>query len=154
MGIHRERLGINRDFRLPEKITPSEWSKTNVVIPQGNARPGRISYADLRYQVSMIDAGEERQVNWITYMTASQVSKTTSGLVLIAYNIMHRPRSIICLHASETETRNFLSGKFDPLLREQSKPCAVLCFQTFTRWCVQQCFSGLSRWRNNVFMGW
>ena len=39
---------------------------------------------------------------------------------------MHKPRSIIVLHASETETRNFLSGKLDPLLR--SNPALARCF--------------------------
>ena len=39
---------------------------------------------------------------------------------------MHKPRSIIVLHASETETRNFLSGKLDPLLR--ANPALARCF--------------------------
>ena len=36
------------------------------------------------------------------------------------------PRSIIVLHASETESRNFLSGKLDPALR--ANPALARCF--------------------------
>ena len=38
-----------------------------------------------------------------------------------------QPRSIIVLHASETETRNFLSGKLDPALL-RANPALARCF--------------------------
>ena len=126
MDVHTDRLNINGDWKLPEKIAPSAWSEKNVMVAQGNAQPGRISYTDAAYQKLMTDAAEDRAVTWLTFMSAAQVGKTQVGLSLMAYYIMHKPRSIIVLHASETETRNFLSGKLDPLLR--ANPALARCF--------------------------
>ena len=50
MDVHTDRLNINGDWKLPEKILPSDWSAKNVLIAEGNAQPGRISYTDLAYQ--------------------------------------------------------------------------------------------------------
>ena len=60
MDVHTDRLNINGDWKLPEKISPSAWSVNNVVIAEGNNRPGRISYTDLAYQPEIIDSAEQR----------------------------------------------------------------------------------------------
>ena len=126
MDVHTDRLNINGDWKLPEKILPSDWSSKNVIISEGNAQPGRISYTDLAYQKQMIDSAEDRACNYLTFMCSAQCGKTQSGLNLMMFFVKHKPRSIIVLHASETESRNFLSGKLDPLLR--SNPNLARCF--------------------------
>ena len=126
MDVHTDRLNINSDWKLPAKIAPSDWASENVVIAQGNALPGKISFTDLVYQKQMIDVAEQREVNWISMMCAAQSGKTMAGLACLAFYVMHRPRSIIVLNSSETETRNFLSGKLDPMLR--ANPALARCF--------------------------
>ena len=126
MDVHTDRLKINGDWKLPEKILPSDWSVKNVMIAEGNAQPGRISYTDLAYQKQMIDSAEDRACNYLTFMCSAQCGKTQSGLNLMMFFVKHKPRSIIVLHASETESRNFLSGKLDPLLR--ANPALARCF--------------------------
>ena len=126
MDVHTDRLNINRDWKLPDKIAPSDWSAKNVMIAQGNAQPGRISYTDLAYQPEIIDSAEDRAVTWLSIMSAAQVGKTQIGISLILFFVKHSPRSIIVLHASETESRNFLSGKLDPALR--ANPALARCF--------------------------
>ena len=117
MDVHTDRLNINGDWKIPDKIAPSDWSAKNVMIAEGNAQPGRISYTDLAYQPEIIDSAEDRSVTWLSIMSAAQVGKTQIGISLILFFVKHSPRSIIVLHASETESRNFLSGKLDPALR-------------------------------------
>ena len=126
MDTHTDRLNINRDWKLPDKISPSDWSAKNVMIAEGNAQPGRISYTSLAYQPEIIDSAEDRAVTFLSIMSAAQVGKTQIGISLILFFVKHSPRSIIVLHASETESRNFLSGKLDPALR--SNPNLARCF--------------------------
>ena len=40
MDVHTDRLNINSDWKLPEKILPSAWSAQNVMIAEGNAKAG------------------------------------------------------------------------------------------------------------------
>ena len=126
MDVHTDRLNINGDWKIPDKIAPSVWSAKNVMIAEGNAQPGRISYTDLAYQPEIIDSAEDREVTWLSIMSAAQVGKTQIGISLILFFVKHSPRSIIVLHASETESRNFLSGKLDPALR--ANPALARCF--------------------------
>lgn len=115
MGI--DRLKINRHWKLPPPMHPSEWSEQNVSVAVGNALPGKISYADIVYQREIIDIADNRDVNWLTIMSAAQCGKTTIGLVLSGYYILHKPRSIIIVQPTETDVRVFLASKFDPLMR-------------------------------------
>ena len=126
MDVHTDRLNINRDWKLPAKIAPSAWAPDHVVVAEGNVLPGKISFTDLAYQKEMIDVCDDRSTQFVTFMCAAQVGKTTIAICSMIFFIMHKPRSIIVLNASETETRNFLSGKFDPALR--ANPALARCF--------------------------
>ena len=116
MAIY-DRLGINREWKLPPPMQPSDWSERNVSIAVGNALPGLISYSDLKYQEQIVNLADSRAVNWLTIMSAAQCGKTMIGLVLSAYYILHKPRSIIVVQPTETDVRVFLASKFDPLMR-------------------------------------
>ena len=117
MGIHRDRLGINRDWAVPERLPPSQWAETNVSVAVGNALPGLISFSDLAYQREILDVADSRSCNYLTIMSAAQAGKTLIALVLSAYYILQKPRSIIILQPSESDVRIFQATKFDPLIR-------------------------------------
>ena len=104
MDVHTDRLNINSDWKLPEKILPSAWSEKNVMVAQGNAKPGRISYTDAAFQKLMIDAAEDRAVTWLTFMSAAQVGKTQVGL--LAYGLLHHAQTQIYHCATRKRNRN------------------------------------------------
>lgn len=112
-----DKLRINRDWQIPEPKQPSEWSRENVSIAIGNALPGLISYADAAYQKEIIDIADMRKTTYVSIMSAAQCGKTMIGLVLSAYYILHKPRSIIVVQPTETDVRVFLASKFDPMMR-------------------------------------
>ena len=117
MGLHRDRLGINRDWAVPERLPPSQWAAQHVSVAVGNALPGLISFEDLAYQREILDVADSRKCNYLTVMSAAQAGKTTIGLCLSAYYILQKPRSIIILQPSEADVRIFQASKFDPLIR-------------------------------------
>ena len=80
MDVHTDRLNINGDWKLPEKILPSDWSVENVMIAEGNNSPGKISFSDLVYQKQMIDSAEDRACNYLTFMCSAQCGENTIGL--------------------------------------------------------------------------
>ena len=117
MGLHSDRLGLNRGWEVPERLPPSRWAEQNVSVAVGNALPGLISFSDLAYQREILDVADSRKCNYLTVMSAAQSGKTTIALALSAYYILQKPRSIIILQPSESDVRIFQAAKFDPLIR-------------------------------------
>ena len=66
MDVHTDRLNINGDWKLPEKIAPSDWSVENVMIAKAIIRrPGKIRLHGFgAYQKLMIDSAEDRACNY------------------------------------------------------------------------------------------
>ena len=63
MDVHTDRLNINGDWKLPEKILPSDWSSKNVMIA-ARERPTRYEFPTRIWHTrnEMIDSAEDRKV--------------------------------------------------------------------------------------------
>lgn len=100
----------------PPELKPSEWAEKNIVIPIGNAIPGRISFDNAPYQRGMMDAIKEDGVRRISYMTGAQLGKTTIQQCITAYFIAYDPKSQIFVQPTQGDVQTFLETKLRPMI--------------------------------------
>ena len=86
------------------------------MIPEGNARPGRISFREAPFQRGMLDVIIDPSINRISFQTGAQLGKTTVALCAIGFYTDHEPRSQVFMQPTETDLKKWLAGKFDPMV--------------------------------------
>ena len=91
------------------------------MIPEGNARPGRISFMEMPFQAGVLDTIADPTINRVTMMTGAQVGKTLISLCAIGFYTDHEPRSQIFMQPTETDLKKWLAGKFDPMVDANPK---------------------------------
>ena len=106
----------NFNFTPPVDLLPSEWAEKNIHIGIGNARPGPISFAEQVYQIGMLDAAEDPEIQRLTFMLGAQTGKTMTSLCLMGYYTLHKPRSQIVMQPTETDHKTFIETKFNPMI--------------------------------------
>ena len=104
-----------------EHLDPSAWAEQNVFIPEGNARPGRISFREAPYQKEMLDVCYDPRINRVTMMTGSQVGKTMVALCILGFYTDHKPMSQAFMQPTQWDMKKWLESKFDPMVRANSK---------------------------------
>ena len=99
-----------------EHLLPSRWAEKNVLVSEGNARPGKISFREFPFQQGILDTCVDPQINRVTVQSAAQVGKTLTALCLMGYHTVHEPSSQILMQPSQSDLKKFLEGKFDPMV--------------------------------------
>ena len=112
---------LTLDKYAPKKrLDPSAWAEQNVFIPEGNARPGRISFREAPYQRGMMDVCADPSIHRVTMMTGAQVGKTMIALCLMGFYTGHKPMSQILMQPTQTDMKKWLESKFEPMVRANS----------------------------------
>ena len=104
-----------------EHLLPSVWSEKNVLVPAGNARPGRISFLEAPFQRGILDTCVDPKINRVTVMSGAQVGKTMIALCLMGFHTSHEPMSQVFMQPTETDLKKWLRGKFDPMVAANPK---------------------------------
>lgn len=99
-----------------KQLLPSAWAEANVLVPAGNARPGRISFLEAPFQRGMLDICVDSKINRISLMTGAQIGKTMIALCLLGFFTEHQPMSQILMQPTQTDMKKWLEGKFDPMV--------------------------------------
>ena len=99
-----------------EKLLPSQWAERNVLVPAGNARPGKISFREAPFQRAILDTCVDPTINRLTVMSAAQVGKTMIGLCLMGYHTAHEPMSQVLMQPTQTDMKKFVEGKLEPMV--------------------------------------
>ena len=99
-----------------EHLLPSQWAERNVLVPAGNARPGKISFREAPFQRGILDTCVDPSINRITVMSAAQVGKTMVALCLMGYHTAHDPQSQVLMQPTQSDMKKFLEGKFEPMV--------------------------------------
>ena len=68
-----------------ERLLLSEWAEQNVMIPEGNERPGKLSLREAPFQKGCWTPVADPTINRITFMTGAQVGKTLVALCMIGF---------------------------------------------------------------------
>lgn len=101
----------------PKELTPVEWAEENVVIPEGNAIPGKLRFDNAPFQREPINTMGSMEVYKVTLMWGAQTGKTNSVNVAIGYHMEHKGNSVIMMQPSENDVKTWLNTKFDPMVK-------------------------------------
>lgn len=105
-----------RNFRQPERISPSKWAEQNVYVPVGNAIPGLVRFRNAPFQVEPLDMAANPDCREITLQWGAQTGKTFVQLCAMGYFIEHDPQSQMMMQPSQGDLQTWLTAKFDPMV--------------------------------------
>lgn len=112
-----------KGFLPPADLTVSEWAAQNRRLSaEASAETGAWRNERTPYLVEVMDAFTDPKVRHIVMVAASQVGKSEFELNCIGYIIDEDPGSILFVHPTEGDAREFSKLRVAPMIRD----CAVL----------------------------
>ncbi len=106
-------------FRPPEDLTVSEWAdKKRWLSPESSAEPGPWRTTRTPYLKEPMDAFTDPKISRIVMVASSQVGKSELQLNIIGYIIDQDPGSILYIHPTNVDAREFSKLRIDPMLRD------------------------------------
>lgn len=100
----------------PPRLKISEWADQYCYLPDNNAEPGRWRTSRAPYQQGIMDAICDPKIQKITIMTSAQVGKTSMLNNAIGYYIHQVPRSVIIMHPTLKDAKDWSTFKFAPMI--------------------------------------
>jgi len=106
-------------FTPPDDLTVSQWaSKYRVLSSEASAESGRWRNSRTPYLREIMDAFTDPNVRHLVMVAASQVGKTECELNIIGYIVDQDPGSILYVHPTETDAKEFSRLRIDPMFRD------------------------------------
>lgn len=106
-------------FTPPDDLTVSQWaSKYRVLSSEASAEAGMWRNSRTPYLKEVMDAFTDANVRHIILVAASQVGKTECELNIIGYIIDQDPGSILYVHPTEGDAKEFSRLRVDPMFRD------------------------------------
>jgi phage terminase large subunit GpA-like protein len=101
----------------PERLLPSQWAERYRILPAGvSAEPGRWSNSRTPYCVGIIDAITEPGVEFITYVSGTQVGKSEMLRNLLGYWIDNDPGPCLIVMPDEKSAKETIEERIKPML--------------------------------------
>lgn len=95
----------------------SEWAEQNVVLDRSTSSdPGEFRFTRRPWQRAMVDAVLIPGVEKTTYVTPSQIAKTTLQNLIVGYYIAHDPAPMMLVAPSERDLADWVDGKLDKMV--------------------------------------
>jgi len=104
-------------WRMPAKISVSEWADNNIILGQGSAEPGQWRTSRTPCLKGVMDAFSDDYVRVITLMFCTQVGKTSAMLNMLAYAVDQDPGPALWVHPDKDLVREFCEERIMPQLR-------------------------------------
>ncbi len=106
-------------FTPPDDLTVSQWAaKYRVLSSEASAEAGMWRNSRTPYLKEVMDAFTDANVRHIVMVAASQVGKTECELNIIGYIIDQDPGSILYVHPTEGDAKEFSRLRVDPMFRD------------------------------------
>lgn len=106
-------------FLPPEDLTVSEWAdKRRHLSPESSAEPGPWRTTRTPYLKAPMDAFNDPKIHRIVLVSASQTGKSELELNIIGYIIDQDPGSILYIHPTNVDAREFSKLRIDPMFRD------------------------------------
>lgn len=106
-------------FLPPDDLTVSEWAEKNRRLsPEAAAEPGPWRNDRTPYLRDVMDSFSDPKVRHIVMVAASQVGKTEAELNIIGYIIDEDPGSILFIHPTVTDAKEFSKLRVAPMIRD------------------------------------
>lgn len=103
-------------WKLPEDITVSQWAAKNRVLPEGSPFPGLYKLHLTPYMAGPMDAFCDDEVEEITMMFPSQISKSCSAQNMIGYIIDQCPGETFYVVPREKDVDYVTEKVFKPMV--------------------------------------
>jgi len=106
-------------FTPPDDLTVSQWAaKYRVLTSEASAEAGLWRNSRTPYLREIMDAFTDPNVRHLVMVAASQVGKTECELNIIGYIIDQDPGSILYVHPTEGDAKEFSRLRIDPMFRD------------------------------------
>jgi phage terminase large subunit GpA-like protein len=115
-GVRRAVRAALRMFMPPPDVKVSEWAEANLVIPEGNAKPGPFRLANAPYQREPMDMLNHPDCRRVTLKWGAQVGKTLLALCMQGFSIASTPTSQMMMQPSQGDLQTWLETKFTPMV--------------------------------------
>ena len=106
-------------FIPPEDLTVSQWAERyRRLSPESSAEPGLWRNSRTPYLRDVMDAFNDPKVRHIVMVAASQVGKSECELNIIGYIIDQDPGSILFIHPTNVDAKEFGKLRIAPMIRD------------------------------------
>lgn len=103
----------------PENLTVTEWAECKRYLStEASAEPGLWRTSRTPYLRAIMDAFTDPKVHHIVFVAASQVGKTEVINNIIGYIIDQNPGSILFVHPTTIDAREFSKLRIAPMIRD------------------------------------
>lgn len=117
--LNRAIAAPKRGFIPPDEVTVSEWAeKKRQLSTESSAEPGAWRNSRTPYLREVMDAFTDPKVRHIVMVAASQVGKTEAELNIIGYIIDEDPGSILFVHPTTLDAKEFSKLRIAPMVRD------------------------------------
>ena len=101
----------------PPDLTVSEWAgEHRVLVSESSAEPGRWSNLRAPYQVGIMDACCDDDVESVTVMSSAQIGKSEFLLNVIGYYIHQDPRPMLLIQPTLQMAEAFSKDRVAPMI--------------------------------------
>jgi phage terminase large subunit GpA-like protein len=102
----------------PPRLKVSEFADAHLVVTSGPLATARWRTSFMPYQAGILDAFFEPGIEICVLQASSQVGKTSSAAVLVAYHIAHDPCPILVVEPTvDPMAKEFSKNRLDPMIR-------------------------------------
>lgn len=106
-------------MKPPENLTVTEWAECKRYLSsEASAEPGLWRTNRTPYLRAIMDAFTDPKVRHIVFVAASQIGKTEVILNIIGYIIDQNPGSILFIHPTTIDAREFSKLRIAPAIRD------------------------------------
>lgn len=112
--------GLAAGFRLPRRVSVSDWGDANVVLTtKTSAEPGPWRTARVPYLRGIFDClSASSQVEEVIVVAGAQVGKTSAGLVWTGYIVDVDPGPIIATQPTDQMAKRYSKQRITPLFED------------------------------------
>lgn len=108
----------------PLLMTPSEWARLNLIVPDGPRAGEKIDLAMTPYLIEPMDAaGPDEATNKIVVRKSAQTGFTTMGIAIVGHTIDCDPCRMGVVQPTDSALTEFLAEKLNPAI-EQTRSLA------------------------------
>jgi hypothetical protein len=106
-----------KSFRLPERLKVSDWAERNIFFTtQTSPVCGFFRKSTAPYMILPLDLFGARHIKSINFFSGSQLAKTTTIFIMIAYKIANDPSPALLFFPQQDLARRTATDRLKPLL--------------------------------------
>lgn len=107
---------IGSAWRIPRQASCRQWVPDNVVIPSETETPGLFDLDKFPHVAGILEAVDDPMIHEIYLPWAARNAKTTTGISVLMYQAVNKPRPMIFASSNEERTNDAIDSQVYPML--------------------------------------